>query len=132
MQAEFPSAATMQRHSPHCAAQAIPSRDRTTLRDWAVGAAHIAVACLAAILRLAWQMVRLPLLTFLVIFEPIVSFLLKTLALLIATTALFWKFADSKPDFPLWTIVAASLACVLLLALYHALIRILYGSTPRI
>ena len=87
---------------------------------------------LAALFWLAWQGIRLPILALLVMFEPIVNFALTALALLIALTALFWKFVDSKPGFPFWTIVAASLACVLLLALYHALIRILYGSTPRI
>ena len=94
------------------------------------GIAHIALACGAAFLWLAWQAVRLPLLTFLVILEPIVSFLLSALALLTALTALLWAFADPKPDFPFWTVLTGSLACVLALALYHALMRILSGSLP--
>jgi len=92
------------------------------------GIAHIALACGAAILWLTWQAIRLPLLTFLVILEPIVSFLLSALALLIALTALLWAFADPKPNFPFWTVIFGSLACVVALALYHALIRVLSGG----
>ena len=82
---------------------------------------------LAAVFWFAWQAIRLPVLTLLVMFEPIVNFTLSALALLVALTAIFWKLADPKP-FPFWTILAASLACVLALALYHALIRALAGS----
>ena len=107
------------------------SPDWVTSRPWQTGLALIALGFLGALIWLAWQAIRIPLLTFLVMFEPIVNFALSALALLVALTAFFWKFADSKPGFPFWTIVAASLACVLLLALYHALIRLLSGGTSR-
>lgn len=94
------------------------------------GIAHIALASGAAILWLAWQAIRLPLLTFLVILEPIVSFLLSALALLTALTALLWAFADPKPDFPFWTVLAGSVVCVLVLALYHSLMGVLSGGVP--
>lgn len=94
--------------------------------------APLALGLLAALLWLVWQALRLPILTLLVLFEPLVNFLLSALALLVALTAFFWKLSDSKPGFPFWSILFASLACVLLLALYHALIRLLSGSTPRI
>jgi len=94
------------------------------------GIAHIALACGAAILWLAWHAIRIPLLTFLVILEPIVSFLLSALALLTALTALLWAFADPKPSFPFWTVLTGSLACVLALVLYHALMRALWGGVP--
>ena len=108
----------------------VPSEDRATLRNAIASAAHIALALLVALLWLAWQALRVPLLTLLVILEPIVSFLLTALALLIALTALLWAFADSKPNFPFWTVLAGSLACVLVLALYHALMRALSAVVP--
>ncbi|MBW8077939.1 MAG: hypothetical protein GJU76_07675 [Gallionella sp.] len=94
------------------------------------GTAHIALACGAAFLWLTWQAIRIPLLTFLVILEPIVSFLLSALALLIALTALLWAFADPKPHFPFWTMLTGSLTCVLALAIYYALMRALSGDAP--
>ena len=107
-----------------------PSQNRVTVRDARSGTAHIALVCLAAILWLAWQMVRLPLLTLLMLFEPIVSFLLSALALLTALSAILWVFADPKAHFPFWTDLAGSLACVLVLALYHALMRALSAVVP--
>ena len=108
------------------------SPDRVTAGARTGVLAPITLGFLAALFWLAWQVIHLPILALLVMFEPIVSFTLSAVALLVALTALFWKFADSKPDFPFWSVLAASLACVLLLALYHALIRLLSGKTLRI
>lgn len=120
----------MQRYPSHGAPLPILSRDRSPLRNALAGTARIALACLAVILWLPWQAIRLPLLTFLVILEPIVSFLLSALALLIALSALFWEFTDPKPHFPFWTVISGSFASVLVLALYHALMRALCGGAP--
>ncbi len=106
---------------------ASPSPDRPVLPDWLAGGAPIALGLLAALFWLAWQAIRLPVLTLLVMFEPIVNFGLSALAVLVALTAIFWRFAGPKP-FPLWTFLAASLACVIALALYHSLIHTLSGS----
>ena len=130
MQAKFPSAATMQRDTHDGSPMRVSSEHRSALRNAMAGAAPIALALLVALLWLAWQALRVPLLTLLVILEPIVSFLLTALALLIALTALLWAFADSKPNFPFWTVLAGSLACVLVLALYHALMRALSAVVP--
>ena len=130
MRADYRSAATNQKDTHDGSPMRVPSEERATLRNAMASIAHITLACLAAILWLAWQAIRLPLLTFLVILEPIVNFLLSALALLIALTALLWAFADSKPDFPFWTVLAGSLACVLVLALYHALMRALSAVVP--
>lgn len=105
-------------------------RDRTTVRDVIAGTAHIALACIAAVLWIAWQAIRLPLIAFLVILEPLVTFMLSVLALLIALTALFWVFVDPRACFPFWTLLGASLVCVLVLALYHVLMRSLSGVAP--
>ncbi len=87
--------------------------------------APLVLGLLATLVWLVWQAVRIPALTLLVMFEPIVNFALSAVALIVAMSTLFWKLADPKPGFPFWTLVAASLACALLLALYHALIRLL-------
>ena len=102
------------------------SPDRAARPDWAAGSGHIALGLLAALFWLAWQAIRIPVLTLLVMFEPFVNFSLSALALLVALTAIFWKLADPKP-FPFWTALAASLCCVLALALYHVAIRALSG-----
>ena len=91
----------------------------------------ITLGLLASLLWLVWQAIRLPILTLLVLFEPIVNFALSAIALLVALTAFFWKFADSNPGFPFWTVLAASLACVLLLALYDGLIQCKRTSAYR-
>lgn len=106
---------------------ASPSPDRPARFDWAAGMGHIALGLLAGLFWLAWQAIRIPVLTLLVMFEPFVNFALSALALLVALTAIFWKLAGPKP-FPFWAALAASLACVLALALYHALIRVLAGT----
>jgi hypothetical protein len=78
----------------------------------------------AGIGRLLWEPVRLPILAFLVILEPIVSFLLGGLALLGILTTLFFKLIGA-PHFPFWTMLAISMSFVALLAVYEALIKLL-------
>jgi hypothetical protein len=89
----------------------------------------ITLGLLAGLLWLIWQAVRLPVLALLVILEPIVSTLLAAAALLGTLTALFWKLASNRVDFPFFGVLALSVGCFLLLALYHAAIRLLSGAT---
>jgi len=84
-----------------------------------------AVRALRVLLCLAWDVVRLPALTLLVILEPLVQFLLSACALLLALTAIFFKLFMHRPDFPFWGMLALSVGCVWALALYYALIRLL-------
>jgi hypothetical protein len=72
-----------------------------------------------------WHIVRLPVLTFLVIIEPLVQFLLSAVALLLALTAIFFKLLVHRPDFPFWGMLALSIGCVWALALCYAIIRVL-------
>jgi len=84
-------------------------------------------------LRLTWDVVRLPLLTLLVILEPLVQFSLSACALLLTMTALFFRFLVHRPDFPFWGMLALSIGCVWVLALYYACIRLLglrVGANP--
>jgi len=87
----------------------------------------LALGVLAGALWLIWQAIRLPLLAVLKILEPIVSTMLAAAALLGTLTALFWKLASNRPDFPFLGVLALSVGCFLLLTLYHVVIRLLSG-----
>ena len=76
-------------------------------------------------LRLLWQVVRLPLLSVLSLLEPVVCFVLASLAILGVVAALVWKLSTTTPSFPLWGMLAFSGGALALLALYYALIRLL-------
>jgi hypothetical protein len=74
--------------------------------------------------RLLWRVLRLPVLVFLVILEPVVRFLLGGLALLGALTALFFKFYG-VPHFPFALMLGVSVGLGLMVAGYQALLDLL-------
>ena len=77
-----------------------------------------------AVLGAAWHLIRLPVLTLLVILEPIVTLLCGGLALLgVLTTILF--VVIHAPHFPAWTMLSVSLGWMLALVFYEGLIRVL-------
>jgi hypothetical protein len=71
---------------------------------------------------LVWQAIRLPLFAFLLVLEPVVTFVLGALALLGILTALFWKFFG-PPNFPFFLMLGISLGFELALILYRKLLR---------
>ena len=71
-----------------------------------------------------WQTIRLPLFLFLLVLEPVVTFVLGALALLGVLTALFWKFFG-PPNFPFLLMLSISLGLELALIVYHKLLRLL-------
>ena len=75
-------------------------------------------------LRLAWQSVRLPLLLFLGILEPVVSFILGSLALLGVLMTFFW-WSVGPPHFRMALMLGTSLALGAAPAAYHAFLRLL-------
>ena len=77
-------------------------------------------------LRALWRLVSFPLLTLLIILEPVVRFVLSGLALLLALSAFFWKLAAPPPlHAPFLALLAAAIGCVALLTLYQWLLRLL-------
>jgi hypothetical protein len=76
------------------------------------------------VLAFAWHAIRLPPLMFLVILEPLLTFLLAGLALLGILATLFFSFVG-PPHFPMWTMLAISIGLGVALVPYHALIRML-------
>jgi hypothetical protein len=71
-----------------------------------------------------WQCIRLPLFLFLLVLEPVVTFVLGAFALLGVLTALFWKFFG-PPDFPFLLMLSISLGLELALIVYRKLLRLL-------
>ena len=71
-----------------------------------------------------WHALRLPVLMFLVILEPVVCFVLGALALLGVLVALFFK-AYGVPHFPFALMLGISVGLGLMLAGYHAALRLL-------
>lgn len=68
---------------------------------------------------------RASLLTLLLILRPLVSFVLSATAVLAVFTALALETSAAAEMFPFWGMIAFSLACAALLALYQGLLRFL-------
>jgi hypothetical protein len=73
---------------------------------------------------LAWQCVRLPLLLFVGILEPVMTFLLGSLAVLGLVMTFFW-WSVGPPHLPIALMLGISLGLGAALAGYHALLRLL-------
>jgi hypothetical protein len=74
-------------------------------------------------LRPVWRLIRLPILTFLVILQPVVGLVFGGLALLGVSMSFFFKLTGAAPHFPLLTMLAVSVGFGLVLIGYEALIR---------
>ena len=74
--------------------------------------------------RLLWQTIRLPIVTLLVILEPLVRTILMGIATLGVLMCLFYEFLIRFPHFPFWQMLALSLGSALLLLPYYALIKL--------
>lgn len=74
--------------------------------------------------RILWRGLRLPALLFLVLLEPVVTFVLWSLALLGLLMTLFYR-AIGMPHFPFWTMLTISLLFAAASFVYQGLIRLL-------
>ena len=79
---------------------------------------------LRSILWLLWQCIRVPALLLLVVLEPVVSFVLSSLALLGVLTAFFLEIRRAA-TLPIFLVLGVSLGFEFALVLYHALLRLL-------
>ena len=96
----------------------MPRSVRTMRRDNAEQAKLEAV-----LLRALWFLVRLPIVTLLVILEPVVALVLGGLALAGVLTTIFFVLVHA-PHFPAWTMLTISLGFGLALMFYEALLRV--------
>jgi hypothetical protein len=71
-----------------------------------------------------WQSIRLPLFLFLLVLEPVVTFVLGALALLGVLAALFGKFFG-PPNFAFFLMLGISLGFELAVIVYRKLLRFL-------
>jgi hypothetical protein len=76
------------------------------------------------ILTVAWRILRLPVVTLLVILEPVVTVLFGALALLGVLMTAFYALIRF-PGFPTWTMLAISIGFGLFVSLYRGLILLL-------
>lgn len=74
--------------------------------------------------QMAWSVIRLPILAFLVVLEPVIRFVLAGLALLGILMTFFWKWTSTDPGFPFWTMLGISIGFGLALFLYEGLISL--------
>lgn len=93
------------RHVPHCPAPSL-------MGDLAIGS-----------LRLVWRLIRLSILTFLVILQPVVGLVFGGLALLGVLVSFFFKLSGAAPHFPFLMMLAISVGFGVSLIGYEALIR---------
>ena len=93
-------------------------------RIFSGGKLPVADTLVANTLRLLWQGIRLPTFLLLSILEPVVSFVLGSLALLGVLTAIFWKLVG-PPHFPFFLVLGISLGFELVLILYRKLLGFL-------
>lgn len=85
---------------------------------------HLGRALTLGALGLAWHAIRLPLLALLIILEPVVSIILTGTALLGLLAAVVFKVSGA-PHFHFGLVLAFSIGSMLLLMLYHTVMRLL-------
>ena len=73
-----------------------------------------------------WRVIRFPALAVLLILEPLVRFSLVAIALVLTLTAGFWHFAAPPAvHVPVLGMIAAAVACIGTLRIYHLLLALL-------
>jgi len=83
---------------------------------------------LGVTLHTLWAIVRLPVVAFLIVLEPIVCGLLWSLSALGLLGAFFYEFVVKDPRFPFWLTIGLSIGLSIIAGIYQALIRLLGGS----
>jgi hypothetical protein len=86
----------------------------------------LAVGTAAALLHAFYAAVRLPVLTLLVVLEPLVRVLLAGVALLFVLVAVLLELSAPRAlHVPFWGLLATGIVCAWILALYYWILRIL-------
>ena len=70
-----------------------------------------------------WQAIRLPLLAFLLIVEPVARFVLTAVALVGILVSFVLEFSGAAPRFPFWLMFGMSVGCGALVIVLNAIIR---------
>jgi hypothetical protein len=72
---------------------------------------------------IVWSCLRAPILTVLVLFEPLVGFVLYALAIFGLLMTFLFKFVGAAAHFPFWTMLCLSLSFAMAHLAYHLAIR---------
>jgi peptidoglycan/LPS O-acetylase OafA/YrhL len=72
-----------------------------------------------------WCVARVPIGIILAVLEPFVRLVLIGIAFASVITAFVFKGSSVTPAIPFWVMICISFGCVVLLALYHGLLRLL-------
>ena len=92
----------------------------------ALSSGGLAVRTVGALLHVLYAAVRLPVLTLLVILEPVVRVLLSGLALLFVLVAVLLELSAPRAlHVPFWGMLSTGIGCAWILALYYWVLRIL-------
>lgn len=89
---------------------------------------NIFVTVLLAVVRASAGCVRLGAAAILGLLTPVVGTLLGALSLLLAATAMLFRYAAPRPDFPFWELLALALGCAIARALLDRLTRAVIGG----
>jgi len=79
----------------------------------------------AGSLRVAWDVVRLPLLAVLTLLAPVVQTLCAGLMLIGIVVSIAFKISAAGPHFPFWHMIGISLGFGAFVIVYYGLIRLL-------
>ena len=73
--------------------------------------------------RYGWHGIRLPILAFLMVFEPVARFVLAAVALLGILVSFLFEFSGAAPRFPFWLVFGLSISCGALVIVLSAVKR---------
>jgi hypothetical protein len=73
--------------------------------------------------RVGWRGIRIPVVAFLIVLEPIARFVLAAVALLGILVSFFFEFSGAAPRFPFWVVFGLSLGCGALVIVLKAVMR---------
>jgi hypothetical protein len=80
---------------------------------------------LASLARMAWSVVRIPALAFLIVLEPVVGVVLAGLSLFGILVTFLFKWTSVDPRFPFWMMLGISIGFGVMLFLYEGLISLM-------
>lgn len=75
--------------------------------------------------RILWDIVRIPILTVLLVLEPLASLILTAVAVFGLAAAVILQLSGNLPHFPFWSMLVCASASLLALTAYRTLIGIM-------
>ena len=70
-----------------------------------------------------WRLACIPVFAVLVVFRPLVGFVLAVIGVLGVVVALFFRFVDPLPHFSFWTVLSVSVGCLVMIGIYDVVVE---------